>query len=87
MRKTPVQTGSDTRYAPGSRAFQPQSMRYVVQFLIPALIFLGVLFVVTRKKRAQAEGDDSKNTFLLILVIGAAVAVAALFATPAYWDG
>ncbi len=61
-------------------------MRYLVQFLIPALIFLGVLYIVTKKRRAQAEGDDTRGTFLLILVIGAAVAVAALFATPAYWD-
>ena len=46
-----------------------------------------MLYIVTKKRRAQAEGDETKNTFLLILVIGAAVAVAALFATPAYWDG
>ena len=62
-------------------------MRYVVQFLIPALIFLGVIYIVTKKKRSQTEDDNTKNTFLVILVIGAAVAVAVLFATPAYWDG
>ncbi len=62
-------------------------MRYLLQFLIPALIFLGVLYLVTKKKRAQAENDDTKTTFLVILVIGAAIAVAVLFATPAYWDG
>ena len=60
-------------------------MRYLVQFLIPALIFLGVLYIVTKTKRSQAEDDDTKNTFLAILVIGAVVAVAVLFAAPAYW--
>lgn len=62
-------------------------MRYLVQFLIPALIFLGVVYVVTKKKRAQSEDDDTRNTFLVILVIGAVVAVAILFAIPAYWNG
>ncbi len=61
-------------------------MRYLVQFLIPTLIFLGVLYIVTKKKRAQAEGDDTRALFLVILVIGAVIAVAILFATPAYWD-
>ena len=41
--------------------------------------------LVTKKKRAQAGDDDATNTFLVILVIGAVVAVAVLFATPAYW--
>ena len=62
-------------------------MRYFVQFLVPALILLGVLHVLTKKRRAQAEGDGTRTTFLLILVIGAAVAVATLFATTAYWEG
>ncbi len=60
-------------------------MRYLVQFLIPALIFLGVVYIVTKKKRTQSGDNGTTSTFLVILVIGAVVAVAVLFATPAYW--
>ena len=76
---------SDTRYAPHGNIPHPHAMRYLVQFLIPALIFLAVVYIVTKKKRAQDEDEDTRNTFLVILVIGAVVAVAVLFATPAYW--
>ena len=47
-------------------------MRYLIQFVIPALIFLGVVYAVTRRKRhPNHEQDDGAAVFLTILVIGA----------------
>ena len=55
-------------------------MRYLIQFAIPALIFLGVVYAVTRRRKAPTgEHDDTTATFLTILVIGAVVAVAVVF--------
>ena len=63
-------------------------MRYLVQFAIPVMIFLGVVYAVTRRKRQpNAEGDDSAGVFLTILVIGAVVAVATLFVLQVNWNG
>jgi hypothetical protein len=59
------------------------AMRYLLQFGIPALIFLAVLIVVAhRRRQAQDEGSGG-GAFLVILVVGAAVAVATLFALQA----
>ncbi|MDP6376231.1 MAG: hypothetical protein QF921_13220 [Pseudomonadales bacterium] len=59
-------------------------MRYFVQFAIPALIFIAVLFTVTRKRRhVPQDEDEGSSMFLVILVIGAAVAVATIFASQA----
>ena len=67
-------------------------MRYLVQLLIPALILIGVIYLVmrTRQGRAdsgeagttqgQGDGDGEKGTFILILIIGALVAVGVVFA-------
>ncbi len=69
----------------------PQSMRYLVQLLIPTLILLGVIWVIARSRRGAARGAAgdgneilSTPAFLLILVIGAALAVALLFAMGAW---
>ena len=66
-------------------------MRYLVQLLIPALILLGVIWAISRSRRGtarSASGDAnellSTPVFLLILVIGAALAVALLFAMGAW---
>ena len=62
-------------------------MRYLVQFAIPALIFLGVVYAVTRHRRSSSpENDSGAATFLTILVIGAVVAVATLFILQANWN-
>lgn len=68
-------------------------MRYLVQLLIPALILLGVIWVISRSRRgaarsASGEGNELLSTpaFLLVLVIGAALTVALLFAMGA-WTG
>lgn len=64
-------------------------MRYLIQFVIPAAIFLGVVYAVSRRRRHQAHGgnDDTASTFLAILVVGAVVAVASLFVLQANWNG
>lgn len=61
-------------------------MRYLVQFVIPALIFLGAIYAVTRHKRQPQSGhDDGAGVFLTILVIGSVVAVATLFILNVNW--
>ena len=62
-------------------------MRYLVQFVIPALIFIGVVYAFSRRQRAPAsDHDDTSSIFLTILVIGAVVAVATLFILQANWN-
>ena len=62
-------------------------MRYLIQFVIPALIFLGVVYAVTRRKRhPNHEQDDGAAVFLTILVIGAVIAVATLFILQVNWN-
>ena len=62
-------------------------MRYLIQFVIPALIFLGVVYAVPRRKRhPNHEQDDGAAVFLTILVIGAVVAVATLFILQVNWN-
>ena len=63
-------------------------MRYLIQFVIPALIFLGVIYAVTRRRsQPSSEQDNSASVFLMILVIGAVVAVALMFVLQVNWDG
>ncbi|TNF86488.1 MAG: hypothetical protein EP301_08495 [Gammaproteobacteria bacterium] len=60
-------------------------MRYLVQFLVPALIVLVVVYLLAKTKRGQdeaAEGTGERSdtgTFILILVVGATVAVLSFF--------
>ncbi len=59
-------------------------MRYLVQFLVPALIIVVVVYLLARTKRGQdeaADGSESSDTgtFILILVVGASVAVLSFF--------
>lgn len=62
-------------------------MRYLIQFAIPALIFIGVVIAVTRTRRQpHHESDDGAAMFLTILVIGAVVAVATLFVLQVNWN-
>ena len=60
-------------------------MRYLVQFLVPALIVVVVVYLLARTKRGQdeaangsEEGSDT-GTFVFILVVGATVAVLSFF--------
>jgi hypothetical protein len=62
-------------------------MRYLIQFVVPALIFLGVVYAVTQRRRHPGvEHDDGAAIFLTILVIGAVVAVATLFVLQVNWN-
>lgn len=55
-------------------------MRYLVQFLIPALIFVGVVYALTRSRGREGEqtepgaGSDTP-AFVIILLISGAVAL------------
>lgn len=62
-------------------------MRYLIQFGIPALILLGVIYAFSRRRHtANGEHDDTTSVFLTILVIGAVVAVAILFVLQNNWN-
>lgn len=67
-------------------------MRYLAQFLVPALIILTVVYLLARTKRGQDESEEGAptsdtGTFITILVVGAAVAVAAFFVMGAILSG
>lgn len=62
------------------------AMRYIVQFVIPACLFLLLLYVVARKKRAVNDADEpiiGNTTFVLLLVIGSGLTVGLLFGISA----
>jgi hypothetical protein len=52
-------------------------MRYLVQLVIPALIFVGVLWMLTRQQRARAAPAEGSDTaaFVVILLVSGAVAL------------
>lgn len=60
-------------------------MRHLVQFIVPMLIFVGVVWLFGRRRRAEAarRADDrppresDTGAFLVILSLGAAVAIVA----------
>ncbi len=62
-------------------------MRYFVQFVIPALIFLSLVYVVGHKRGGHSRDDSntsdnpimSNSTFVLCLVVGSGFTVALLF--------
>ncbi len=60
-------------------------MRYLVQFLVPALIVVVVVYLLARTKRGQDEASENTDessdtgTFILILVVGASLAVLSFF--------
>jgi hypothetical protein len=66
-------------------------MRYMVQFLVPALIVVTVVYLLARTKRGQDEADEGTDdgsdtgTFILILVVGATVAVLSFFLLQGYF--
>ena len=60
-------------------------MRYLIQFVVPALILLTVVAVVSGCRR-QGDDEDGRGVFLVLLVIGAVAAVAILFAIQGYLE-
>lgn len=64
-------------------------MRHLIQLIIPALIFVGVVYLLSRQRGRQREntGDASDiGAFLIILALGAIVAVAIAFALQSLWE-
>jgi len=62
-------------------------VRYLIQFVIPVVIFLVVVYAVTRTRRQpNGESDSGASVFLAIVVIGAVAAVAALFVLQVNWN-
>jgi Zn-dependent protease with chaperone function len=62
-------------------------LRYLIQFAVPALILLAVIFAVSRRRQhSHGEHEDSAAVFLTIIVIGAVVAVATLFVLQVNWN-
>ena len=74
-------------------------MRYLAQFLIPALIVIAVVYLASRSRRQAPPGREPGQpaagasagtpagdtaTFIVILVVGAAVAVGTFFALGAW---
>lgn len=59
-------------------------MRYLLQLIVPALIFVVVLVALTRRRREPSGGSDT-GTFLGILAISAVVAVATAWLMVSLW--
>ena len=60
-------------------------MRYIVQFLIPALIVLGLAYALVRARRSAPKTGDSGDPLsdggiVLVVLIGAVLAVALVVA-------
>ena len=65
-------------------------MRYLIQFLIPALIVIGVAYLVARQKPQGEQSDGavlSTPLFILVLVVGALFTLAILYVIGAFTDG
>ncbi|MEE8078675.1 MAG: hypothetical protein V3T18_06725, partial [Pseudomonadales bacterium] len=65
------------------------AMRYLVQFLIPAAIVAVVVYLLIRNRtRSDSEAEDSSDTgtFMLIIIIGATVAIASFVMLQAFWE-
>ena len=67
-------------------------MRYLLQLCIPAAILLVTVYLLvrnrgvrTRQESAPVENTSDTGTFLLILIIGATVAVLSMFALQEFW--
>ncbi|MEZ5557368.1 MAG: hypothetical protein R3E86_02300 [Pseudomonadales bacterium] len=66
-------------------------MRYLVQMVIPALIFIGVVYLLSRStthKRTAEETESRRDMWMLalILVLGALVAIVAALALQPLWS-
>lgn len=69
-------------------------MRHLVQFLVPVLIFAGVVYFLTRGRRQRsaptreegAEPRSETGPFIVILLVSAAVAIATAVMLQAIWE-
>ena len=60
-------------------------MRHIVQFVIPALIVLGLVYALVRTRRSAPKADESGDALsdagiVLIVLVGAVLAVALVVA-------
>ncbi|MCB1683179.1 MAG: hypothetical protein R3E82_12935 [Pseudomonadales bacterium] len=69
-----------------------EAMRYLLQIAIPASIIVVVVYLLIRNRNASRNPDSAATentsdtgTFLLILIIGATVAVLSMFAVQEFW--
>lgn len=71
-------------------------MRYLVQFLVPALIFAGVVYLLTRR-RSQPErntreredvprGLSDTTAFIVVLITSAVVALGVAYIMQPLWE-
>ena len=67
-------------------------MRYLLQLAIPAAIILVTVYLLVRHRSGRSdpesghvENTSDTGTFLLILIIGASVAVLSMFALQEFW--
>jgi hypothetical protein len=68
-------------------------MRYLIQFVIPVLIFAGAVYLLERRRGAIRRRDDAHQVarsdtgaMLTILALGAIVAIAAFLVLQAVVD-
>ena len=63
-------------------------MRYLIQFLVPALIVFAALYMANRRHRQAVveSGSSETGTVILIIVIGSLVAVGVTFALGSYLE-
>jgi len=68
-------------------------MRYLIQFVVPALIFVGVVYLLAQRRRQSirdqddpATGGSDTGAFLVILALGAAVAIVTALAVQSFWS-
>ncbi len=69
-------------------------MRYLVQFLVPALIFVGVVLLLTRQRQPGGSADPDRSArsgsdvaaFVIILALGAVVALGTGYLLTSIWD-
>lgn len=60
-------------------------MRHIVQFVIPALIVLGLAYVFLRRRRSVPKPEESGDSLsdagvVLVILVGAVLAVALVVA-------
>ena len=66
-------------------------MRYLIQFLVPALIFAGVVYLLTRNRRQEPSQDGVEPRsdtlpFIVILVVSGVVALGSAWLLTSIWE-
>lgn len=70
-------------------------MRYLIQLLVPALIFAGVVYLLTRRRRQHVSRDtgdtgdaagSETGPFIVILIVSATVALGTAWMLQSMWE-